>query len=64
MQRQIIIIWKNYDSTKPNKHIVYLDENNLYGWAMGQNLPPGGFKWLREDEITKLKLDDILKNSD
>ena len=25
---------KNSDPTKPSKYITYLDENNLYGWAM------------------------------
>ena len=35
-----------YDSTKPNTHILYLDANNLYGWAMSQPLPTGGFQWV------------------
>ena len=35
-----------YDSTKPNKWIMYLDANNLYGWAMNQLLPVGGFQWV------------------
>ena len=28
-----------YDSSKESKYITYLDENNLYGWAMSQYLP-------------------------
>ena len=24
---------KDYNSTKPSKYILYLDMNNLYGWA-------------------------------
>ena len=24
---------------------MYLDANNLYGWAMFQKLPVNGFKW-------------------
>ena len=24
----------DYDPSKPNKYIMYLDANNLYGWAM------------------------------
>ena len=41
----------NYDSKQPSNYITYLDANNLYEWAMSQNLPTGGFKWLSEKEI-------------
>ena len=37
----------DYDKTKPEKYIVYIDVNNLYGSAMSQYLPYGGFKWVR-----------------
>ena len=37
---------KGYDKRKANKWILYLDANNLYGWAMSQYLPTGGFRWL------------------
>jgi hypothetical protein len=36
---------ETYDKTKPSNYILYLDANNLYGWAMVQFLPKGGFKW-------------------
>ena len=35
---------KDYDPTKQSKHMLYLDMNNLYGWAMSRYLPYGGFK--------------------
>ena len=38
---------KNYDHTKSSKYILYLDMNNLYGWAMSGYLPYSGFKWLK-----------------
>ena len=25
---------KNYDEKAPSKHIMYLDANNMYGWAI------------------------------
>ena len=36
---------EGYNSEKPTSHIQYLDANNLYGWAMSQFLPTGGFQW-------------------
>ena len=49
---------KSYDSKKKSKFIQYLDANNLYGWAMSQNLPTHGFKWMKD--ITLEKVDEIL----
>ena len=45
-----------YDKNKPSKYIMYLDANNLYGWAMSQYLPTGGFKWMTEKQINKINL--------
>jgi len=48
-----------YDPSKPKKYIMYLDENNLYGWAMCNAFPIRGFKWKRvmptEEEILSMK---------
>ena len=41
---------KDFDENKPSKFIVYLDANNLYGWAMSKPLPVGDFVWLDWDE--------------
>ena len=49
---------KCYDS-KESKFIMYLDANNLYGWAMNQYLPYSGFKWLNQKEIDKFCLNSI-----
>ena len=45
-----------YDPGKPTKYLHYLDANNLYGWAMSQPLPTGGFHWadVHPDEISEL----------
>ena len=47
---------KKYDQKAPSKYIMYLDANNLYGWAMSQYLPTGGFKWLPPKQIEKINL--------
>ena len=47
---------REYNEKAPSKHIMYLDANNLYGWAMSQYLPTGGFKWLTEKQIENTDL--------
>ena len=47
---------REYDEKASSKYIMYLDANNLYGWAMSQYLPTGGFKWLTEKQINKINL--------
>ncbi len=42
----------DYDPNLPNKHITYLDANNLYGWAMSKSLPTHGFKWMKDKELS------------
>ncbi|XP_043477531.1 uncharacterized protein LOC122508319 [Leptopilina heterotoma] len=36
---------KNYNESEETSYIMYFDANNLYGWAMVQSLPYGGFEW-------------------
>ena len=38
----------------PLSYIVYLDANNLDGWAMSQPLPITGLKWLKEREWSSI----------
>ena len=37
---------KSYDPKQVSKHIIYLDANNLYGYAMSKFLPTSGFTWI------------------
>ena len=55
---------KEYDEKAPSKYIMYLDANNLYGWAMSQYLPTGGFKWMTEKQISKLNVARYNENSE
>ena len=48
---------------KPKKRYFYLDMNNLYGHAMSQYLPYGGFKWVKNIEKIKQKLMNVKSNS-
>lgn len=34
-----------------DEKIIYLDANNLYGWAMSQKLPYNGFRWMSQTEL-------------
>ena len=49
----------DYDPEKPSTFITYLDMNNLYGWAMSEYLPYGGFKWLKNvDEFDVMSVSE------
>ena len=45
-----------FDPKSESSYLQYLDTNNMYGWAMSQPLPTGGFKWVDENpnEISEL----------
>ena len=52
---------KNYDKNKELSFLMYVDSNNLYGWAMNKKLPVDGFKWA--DDLSKFTA-DFIKNYD
>ena len=48
---------EKFHPEEESSFLQYLDSNNLYGWAMAQILPNGGFKWVNDmaaDEIGRL----------
>ena len=47
---------KNYNKKKPSTYIMYLDANNLYGWAMSQYLPIGNFTYEDPNTFNKDKI--------
>jgi hypothetical protein len=36
---------EGYNPQKPDRYLLYLDANNLYGFCMNQSLPEKNFKW-------------------
>ena len=42
---------KNFDVKQDSRFLVYLDANNLYGWAMSQPLPVEEFKWMSAADL-------------
>ena len=56
-----------YDPNLPNRYLQYLDTNNLYGWAMSQPLPMGGFHWFEfqtEGKDLRTQIDELANQSD
>ena len=41
----------SFDPKQESKHIIYLDTNNLYGYAMSNFLTASGFKWIDPKEL-------------
>ena len=50
---------KNYDTTKESQYLMYIDENNLYRWAMSKKLPVDSFRW--ETDLS-IFTSDFIKN--
>ena len=44
-----------FDPAEESKFISYLDANILYGWAMSNQLPTSGFKWMTDNELDDWK---------
>ena len=54
----------DYDPLKSITHLIYLNANNLYGWAMSQFLPTHGFRWLTQDEINYIIIKHLADDSE
>ena len=52
---------KKCDKKIESSYLMYLDANNLYGWAMSQKHPINGFKWVKN--LSKFN-ESFIKNYD
>ena len=63
MRGGVSYINKRYRETSKNKHIFYLDMNNLYGYAMSQYLPISNFTWVKNIDKIEQKFMNTKNNS-
>ncbi|KAK3088565.1 hypothetical protein FSP39_020689 [Pinctada imbricata] len=54
----------DYDTTKPNSWISYLDMNNLYGTSMVNSLPERDFDWLNDKQLENFDVNVIPDDSE
>ena len=56
---------RNYNKNIESSYLMYLDANNLYGWAMSQKLPINDFKWVNDvSRLNERFIKNYNKNSD
>ena len=55
---------ESFIDTMISKYIMYLDANNLYGWAMSKPLPTHGFEWMKVDELETWELHSCILEVD
>ena len=50
---------KTYDKNKESSFLMYVDANDLYGWAMSKKLPLDGFKCV---DVLSMFTEDFIKS--
>ena len=52
---------KIYDKNNESSYMIYMDANNLNGYAMSKKLPVDGFEWV--EDLSTID-EDVIKNYD
>ena len=52
---------EGFKKDEVKKYLMYLDANNLYGYAMSMKLPTHGFKWMTSGEMENLYDNQVLQ---
>ena len=55
---------KDYDPKKPESYMMYIEANNLYGWALSQKLPYKDIKWVDPTVYTLEEWNDTILELD
>jgi len=51
---------EEYDDTLRDIRLLYLDANNLYGWAMMEELPEGDYRWERYGDMSTFSSSELI----
>lgn len=54
---------ESFDPTQPSSYLMYLDVNNLYGYAMNDYLPLNNFQWADHLKSAEAILDMVNQNA-
>ena len=52
---------KIYDKNNESSYIIYMDVNNLYGYAISKKLPVDSFEWVEDLSVIE---EDVIRNYD